>query len=148
MKTFAIFLGWLLSGFFLIQFIQIEVPTPPKAKPSDEIKASQKIMALLKRSCYDCHSNYTRWPWYSNISPISLEVKSHVKEGRAWLNFSIWNRYPKAKKQKLYKGIAESIDWRMPPSSYLWMHKDARLSPQERQLIKKWALSHLQDGKE
>ncbi|ADV46746.1 heme-binding domain-containing protein [Nitratifractor salsuginis] len=148
MKTLKVFLGWLIAGLLLIQFIQIKVPEPPKAKPGDEIKAPKEIMALLKRSCYDCHSNHTDWPWYSHISPVSLEVKSHVKEGRAWLNFSIWNQYSEEKKQKLYKDIAKSIDWQMPPEDYLWMHDEAKLTPQERQMIKKWALSHVKEDEE
>ncbi len=139
MKTFKIVLGWLLAGLLLIQFIRIDVPEPPKAKPGDEIQAPPKVMAILKRSCYDCHSNHTRWPWYSNIAPISFEVRDHVRSGRQWLNFSIWNRYDAAKKRKLYKDIAKSIDWKMPPPDYMWIHKNARLSPEDRQRIKTWA---------
>jgi hypothetical protein len=145
MRTLKIALGWLLAGFILIQFIRIDVPPPPKATPADEIQAPPKVMAILKRSCYDCHSNETKWPWYSKIAPISFEVRAHVKDGRAWLNFSIWNRYDEAKKQKLYKGIVKSIDWQMPPSDYLWIHKNARLTPKDRQLIKHWAQSHVKE---
>ena len=143
MRTLKVFLGWLIGGLLVIQLIQIKVPEPPKAGPQDEIKAPKEIMALLKKSCYDCHSNHTRWPWYSHIAPISWEVDSHVRDGRNWLNFSIWNRYNEEKKQKLYKGIAKSIDWKMPPADYMWIHKDARLTPRERQAIKRWARSHV-----
>ena len=139
MKTLKIMLGWLLAGLVLIQFIRIDVPKPPRAKPGDEIQAPAKVMAILKRSCYDCHSNHTRWPWYSNIAPISFEVRDHVHSGRQWLNFSIWNRYDAAKRRKLYQDIAKSIDWKMPPPDYMWIHKNARLSPRDRQLIKAWA---------
>ena len=145
MKTLKIFLGWLVAGLLLIQLIRIEVPEPPKATPQDEIQAPPKIMALLKRSCYDCHSNETKWPWYSEIAPISFEVKTHVKNGRNWLNFSIWNRYDEEKKQKLYKGIVKSIDWKMPPADYMWIHKEARLSPEDRKAIKEWAQSHIKE---
>ena len=144
MKTLKILLAWLIAGLLLIQLIRIEVPEPPKAKPGDEIQAPPKVMAILKRSCYDCHSNHTQWPWYSDIAPISFEVRSHVKNGRNWLNFSIWNQYDEEKKEKLYKGIAKSIDWKMPPPDYLWIHKNARLSPEERKLVKDWATSQLQ----
>jgi len=143
MKTLKVFLGWLIGGLLVVQLIRIDVPEPPKAGPKDEIKAPKKIMALLKKSCYDCHSNHTRWPWYSHIAPVSWEIHSHVRDGRAWLNFSIWNRYSEEKKQKLYKGIAKSIDWQMPPADYMWIHKNARLSPEERQEIKAWAQSHI-----
>ena len=145
MKTLKIMLGWLLAGLLLIQFIRIDVPKPPQAKPGDEIQAPKKVMAILKRSCYDCHSNHTNWPWYSNIAPISFEVRAHVKDGRNWLNFSIWNQYDEKKKQKLYKDIAKSIDWKMPPTDYMWIHKNACLSPEDRKLIKEWAMSKIQE---
>ncbi len=145
MRTLKIFLAWLLGGVLLIQLIQIKVPTPPKATPQDEIKAPKKILTMLKRSCYDCHSNHTNWPWYSHIAPISWEVHSHVREGRTWLNFSIWNRYDNKKKQELYKGIAKSIDWKMPPVDYMWIHKNARLTLKERKEIKEWAKSHIKE---
>ena len=148
MKTLKILLGWLIAGLLLIQLIRIEVPEPPQANPGDEIQAPSKVMAILKRSCYDCHSNHTKWPWYSDIAPISFEVRSHVKNGRNWLNFSIWNRYDEEKKQKLYKGIVKSIDWKMPPPDYLWIHKEARLKPGERTLVKEWAQSRLKESTE
>ena len=145
MKTLKIMAGWLLAGFLLIQFIRIDVPPPPKATPADEIQAPPEIMAILRRSCYDCHSNETHWPWYSDIAPVSFEVRAHVKDGRNWLNFSIWNRYDTAKKEKLYKGIARSIDWKMPPADYMWIHKNARLTRAERQKVKRWAQSQVTD---
>jgi hypothetical protein len=144
MKTLKILFGWLAGTLILLQFIKIEVPPPPKASKSDEIKAPKEVMKILKRSCYDCHSNQTKWPWYSKIAPISWEVNSHVKNGRAWLNFSIWEKYPKEKKKKLYQGIEKSITWQMPPSDYLLIHKDARLSKKQRDLIKKWAQKELE----
>ena len=145
MKVLKIILGWGLATLLLLQFIQIDVPPPPKASPNDEIKAPPKIMAILKRSCYDCHSNHTKWPWYSNISPISLQVKSNVKHGREWLNFSIWNRYSQEKKQKLYKGIVNALKIKMPPAEYLLVHKEARLSPKERKMLQDWAKSHIKE---
>ena len=144
MKTLKILFGWLIGAFILLQFIQIDVPPPPKATKADEIKAPKEVMTILKKACWDCHSNHTKWPWYSKISPISLEVNSHVKNGRAWLNFSIWNQYSKDKKIKLLQGIEKSISWQMPPADYMWIHKDARLTKKERDLIKKWARENLE----
>ncbi len=144
MKTLKVMLGWLLAGLLLIQFVRIQVPPAPEASPADEIQAPPKVTAILKRSCYDCHSNHTDWPWYSHVAPIAWEVNSHVKNGRNWLNFSIWNRYDKEKKIKLYKGIAESIERTMPPVDYLWIHKKARLSKEDRDFIKAWAQKELQ----
>ena len=143
MKTPKIALFWLLVGFGLIQFIRIDVPPAPKATPADEIQAPPKVMGILKRSCYDCHSNHTVWPWYSHVAPVAWEVRSHVRDGRNWLNFSIWNRYDQAKRIKFYKGIIKSIDWKMPPEDYVWIHKNARLNQEDRALIKEWAQKEL-----
>ncbi len=136
---------WLGATLLLLQFVQIKVPPAPKAKPEDEIKAPKEIMSLLKRSCYDCHSNHTKWPWYSYVSPISLQVNSNVKNGRNALNFSIWNQYDEAKKQKLYKKIVDALRIKMPPAEYLLIHKEARLTPQERKMLQEWAKSHIKE---
>ncbi len=138
-----IILFWLGGTLLLLQFIKIDVPSPPKASPNDEIKAPKEISNLLKRSCYDCHSNHTKWPWYSNISPISLQVNSNVKNGRNALNFSIWNQYSQERKQKLYKKIVDALRIKMPPVEYLLIHKDARLSPKERKMLQDWAKKNI-----
>lgn len=84
--------------------------------------------ALAVRACYDCHSNETRWPWYSHIAPVSWLVQKDVDRGRAVLNFSEWSRpQPEA------HGAAESVrEGEMPPRIYLVTHPAARLSPAER----------------
>ena len=148
MKTLKIMALWLLGTFVLIQFIWIDVPNPPKATPVDEIKAPPKIKNILSRSCYDCHSNHTNWPWYSYVAPVSFEVRTHVKNGRNWLNFSIWNKYDEQKKQKLLKSMAKAIDWKMPPPDYMLIHKNARLTPEDRAEIKKWVKSQIKDDEE
>ena len=85
-------------------------------------------------------------PWYGNISPLSIGVHSNIKNGRAWLNFSIFNRYDEKKKQKIYKGIVASMRVRkMPPTEYLWFHKDARLNQKERQLLQDWAQKYIKE---
>ena len=145
MKVLLHILGWSLGVLLVLQFLRIDVPPPPPATPKDEIKAPPKIMAILRRSCYDCHSNNTNWPWYSKIVPASWQVNSNVKNGRKWLNFSIWNQYPKERQQKLYKQIAEAVKFKMPPVEYLLIHKDARLTPSERKMLQDWALSQIKD---
>ncbi len=135
---------WLGATLLLLQFVQIKVPPPPKAKPSDEIKAPKEVMAILKRSCYDCHSNHTKWPWYSKVSPISLQVNSNVRNGRRALNFSIWNQYSKEKKQKLYQKMVDALRIKMPPVEYMLVHKEARLTPKERKMLQDWAQKELE----
>ncbi|MCB4760975.1 MAG: heme-binding domain-containing protein [Sulfurovum sp.] len=139
-----ILLLWAGGTFLLLQTIQIDIPEPPKEiDPKDEIRAPKEIMHMLKTSCYNCHSYKTKMPWYGYISPISLEVKSHVKEGRKAVNFQEWNRYDENKKQKVYKGIVKTINFRMPIPMYLIIHEDAKLTKSQRDTIKIWAKDHI-----
>ena len=87
--------------------------------------------ALAQRACFDCHSNETRWPWYSNVAPISWLVQADVDEGRQVLNFSDWTRgYEEAQES------GETVrNQSMPPRSYLMLHPEAKLSEAERQQL-------------
>jgi len=136
---------WTFATLLLLQFIKIDLPKPPKATPDDEIKAPKEVMALLKRSCYDCHSNETKYPWYGHIAPISWQVDSNILNGREWLNFSIWSKYDEKKKQKIYKGIVNALKIKMPPAEYLLVHKEARLTPKEREILTNWAKSNIKE---
>jgi len=147
LKVLLNILGWGVGFLLLLQFVQIDIPKPPKATAQDEIKAPKEVMAILKKSCYDCHSNNTKYPWYSDIAPISWQVHSNIKNGRAWMNFSIWNKYDEKKKQKLYKGIVDALNIKMPPAEYLLVHKESRLSPKERKLLQDWAKKHIKEDK-
>ncbi len=148
MKVILNILGWLLGTILVLQFIQIKIPPAPKATKADEIKAPKDVMAILKTSCYDCHSNETKMPWYGNISPISIGVHSNIKEGRAWLNFSIFNKYNEQKKQKIYKGIVDSLKVKkMPPPEYLLIHRNARLTKEQIKTLSNWAQSLIKEDK-
>ncbi len=93
---------------------------------------SPQTRALAARACFDCHSNLTTWPWYSNVAPVSWLVTRDVDDGRSTLNFSEWD-----KPQEVDIGeIAESIDGGgMPPSYYTWLHSKAGLSKAEKQQL-------------
>jgi len=145
MKVLLNMIGWSVGVLLIFQFIQIKVPPAPKATPQDEIKAPKEVMSILKRSCYDCHSNHTKWPWYSDIAPISWQVHSNVKNGRAWMNFSIWSKYDEKKKQKFYKGIVKAVKFKMPPPEYLLIHKDAILSSKDKKVLQDWAKQYIKD---
>ncbi len=84
-------------------------------------------------------------PCYGNISPISLEVKSHIKNGREAANFQEWGNYDEKKKQKIYKGIVKTINFQMPMPMYLTVHEEAKLTQKERNQIKAWAQSHIKE---
>jgi mono/diheme cytochrome c family protein len=146
MKTLIHLIGWTAVTFALLQLIRIDIPTPPAAEPGDEVQAPAAVMQALKKGCYDCHSNRDNIPWYGNIAPVSFEVRAHVRDGRKWLNFSLWNRYDEAKKQERLEGIAKTTaNGTMPLPMYLWAHKEARLTPKERKAIVEWAKSHLKE---
>ena len=142
---FKTILMWVFAALLLLQAIQIDIPEPEAIDPKEVIQAPEEIMTMLKTSCYDCHSYETKIPWYGNIAPMSWEVRSHIKQGRAWLNFQKWGSYDEEKKQKLYKGIAKSISLSMPIPMYLSLHEEAKLTRAQRNSIRKWAQSYIKE---
>jgi hypothetical protein len=92
---------------------------------------SPTTRGLAERACFDCHSNQTRWPWYSHVAPMSWLVQNHVDEGREVLNFSDWNR-GNSEADEAAKTVRER---EMPPRSYLLLHPEARLTDAERDLL-------------
>ncbi len=129
---------WVILPLIAIQFIKIDVPDRINGNPKDEIEAPKEVLDILKRSCFDCHSNSVKYPWYDRIAPISWYVKSHVKKGREIVNFSEWNSYSKEKKLKILTKIPKAIVIRMPLPSYLWLHKEAKLSNSDKRVLKEW----------
>ena len=120
-----------------IQFIPVNRSNPPV---EEEILPSPEVKAILKRACYDCHSNETIWPGYSRVAPVSWLLAWDVGEGREELNFSTWNRYNQKKRGKIIKEIWEEVqEGEMPPWFYLPLHPDARLSDSDRSLLRAWA---------
>lgn len=93
--------------------------------------SSPDVRALAVRACYDCHSNETKWPWYSNVAPFSWLVQRDVVEGKREVNFSEWNR-PQREASKSAETVARR---EMPPATYLLMHPQARLSGPERERL-------------
>ncbi len=134
MKSVLIFIVVLLVA---IQFIPAKVVNP-KSNVSLEIKAPKKVMKILKKSCYDCHSNEVKLPWYASIAPASFFIKRHVSLGREWVNFSIWNSYTAKQKDKKLEQIFRSVYHAMPLPDYLKLHKDARLTQKQKNIIRNW----------
>lgn len=132
-RTLLIF----LILFIVMQFIQIK-KIDAVADKSLEIKADEKVMTILKKACYDCHSNEVIYPWYSNIAPLSWVINDHVIEGRKALNFSIWEKYPAEERIDHLKDIFRTVYAPMPLQSYLWLHKEADLTKEERSFIRDW----------
>jgi hypothetical protein len=103
------------------------------------VPVPDSVMALLKVACYDCHSNSTRYPWYSRITPVNWWLYNHIQEGKHHLNFSEFTGSYKRKMRRLEETAEMTEKHEMPIGSYLWIHKDARLSDAQRKLIIDWA---------
>ena len=126
----------LIIAFIGIQFIHIDRTNP---RITGEIEAPAQVKEIFRRSCYDCHSNETFWPWYSYIAPVSWLLESDVNEGREELNFSEWNNYDDKRKRKKVKEIWEEVkEGEMPEWYYIIMHRDAALSETDKQAIHDW----------
>lgn len=133
----------LLGILVLIQFVRPEKNQSTGVSANDittKYAVPADVHNLLKRSCFDCHSNNTVYPWYDNIQPVAWWLSNHINEGKRELNFSEFATYsPKKADHKLEEvGEAVTEGW-MPLGSYLWVHHDAKLKPEEAKLIADWA---------
>ena len=100
---------------------------------------TESVSVILKKSCNDCHSSQTIWPWYTNIAPVSWIIASHVNEGRAELNFSDWGSYSAQDRRKLLGEICEQSTSRdMPGIFYTSVHANTRLSDSDIQSVCAW----------
>ena len=100
----------------------------------------ENVMAILKKSCYDCHSNHTEYPWYDHITPVNWWVANHIKEGKFELNFNEFGSYSTKKQLKKMEEIGETVEkGQMPLSSYLVMHGDAALDSDQKELLVSWS---------
>ena len=142
MKIFKRILLGLFMVFILIQFIRPARNEGRQVLSTDitkSVNVPDKVLDVFKNSCYDCHSNTTRYPWYVNIQPMGWMMARHVNEGKLNLNFSDFGTYSKRKQANKLRVIAESInDGSMPISSYTVMHTDARLSAENIKMITNW----------
>jgi len=143
MKRFLyLLLGLLVIGLIVIQFFQAEKNFDDVS--TDAIQFQMKIPEVVKKSlsnsCFNCHSNQTRYPWYGRIAPFSWMIDKHIKDGKNDLNFSEWAKYSKREKIALLDEICEVCqDGSMPLKSYTRIHKDAELFKHEVEDICSWA---------
>lgn len=132
----------LLLLLVAIQFIRIDYKNPPVTQGNDFIQqthAPGPIADVLTNACYDCHSNTTVYPWYSQIAPVSWWLKNHINEGRDELNFSEWPDYSVREKMNKLKKCAKMVKkGSMPLDSYTWLHNKANLSDTQRKMLSDW----------
>lgn len=139
LKTTALVL---LAALIVIQFFR-----PAKNKQegiaanhiSNKYPIPDDVNIILQKACNDCHTNNTRYPWYSNVQPVAWWLDEHIKDGKKELNFSEFNGYPLRKQyHKLEEVIDEVKEGKMPLNSYTWIHKDAILTQEEKVKITDW----------
>ena len=119
-----------------IQFIPINKTNPIITQ---DIQAPAEVKNILRTSCYNCHSNETKWPWYSNFAPISWMIINDVSDARNKLNFSTWNKISFEKKEELMKDIWDEVRQEdMPLTLYTFIHPEAKLDILQKNIIKKW----------
>ncbi len=130
---------WLLrlvvAGVVLFVVAQVVPYGRDHANPSarnEPAWSSAQVRALAQRSCFDCHSNLTTWPWYSNVAPVSWLVYNDVRGGRDHLNFSDWT----APQDVSAGDVAEVVNGgEMPPMQYLILHRKAKLSSADKRVL-------------
>jgi hypothetical protein len=129
--------------FIAIQFFRPALNKSNQVPDTDISKmsaTSDSVLSVLKKSCYDCHSNNTTYPWYSNMQPVGWLMAKHIRKGKEDLNFSEFGSYSLRKQLSKLDGIANSIKNNiMPLSSYKMLHKKAQLSTSEKTLLINWA---------
>ena len=132
----------LLLVVIFIQFIRPERNKTSEQQPADLIKQFSipaNIAGILKTACYDCHSNNTRYPWYTDIQPAGWLLANHIKDGKADLNFNEFANYSQRRQLSKLKATQNSIkDGSMPLPSYTLIHKNAKLSKEHRAMLLNW----------
>ena len=138
---------WDLNFLVVVVFIAMQFFSPTKnISPGNhtavfikETNPTQELRRIFETSCYDCHSNNTKYPWYNNIAPISYWLADHVTEGKEHLNFSEWENYSLTKKDHLLEEIEDEISsGNMPLSQYTLIHADTKLSVSEVTELVEW----------
>ena len=142
-KTLKIIAILVVIAIVAIQFVRPDRTNPP-VDQAQILEATTAVPAdvkeILVRSCSDCHSNETRYPWYSNVSPFSWFLVDHIREGRGELNLSEWGTYTTEKKKRKLDEICEMVQSaEMPLPSYLWIHRDAVLSESDKKVLCDWS---------
>jgi hypothetical protein len=135
----------LLAILIIIQFFRPakNINTAAAATVNDISKVypvPENVQSILKTSCYDCHSNNTSYPWYNNIQPVAWWLNHHVEEGKREINFNEFASYQIRRQYKKMEEVIEQVkEDEMPLSSYTLIHKDAKLSQDQKLVLSNWA---------
>ncbi|HEY6951213.1 MAG TPA: heme-binding domain-containing protein [Bacteroidota bacterium] len=133
----------LLGLFVVAQFIRPQLSNP-QSDPALSIRNYKgippEVVARMEKSCFDCHSNETRWPWYSNITPVNFLLAKDVNNGRRHVNFSEWMSYKPGRVKSILDNIYDQVyNHEMPLSQYQLMHPDSKLTAADVKILCDWA---------
>ncbi|MDG3582527.1 heme-binding domain-containing protein [Galbibacter pacificus] len=142
MKVFKTIAWVLLIAFVGIQFFPTERNQSEAEYASDFMEVNTvppMVQNKIKVSCYDCHSNNTKYPWYNKVQPVAWFLEDHIEEGKNELNFNEWGDYSDRRKNSKLRSIISQIeDDEMPLDSYTFIHRDAKFSESEKKEILKY----------
>jgi len=142
MKILKIVLAVLLGAFVVIQFFRPAKNISAVEQPYDittKFTIPADVQPILKNSCYDCHSNNTRYPWYAEVQPAGWLLDDHIRDGKRSLNFSEFTSYRLARQYNKLEEIGDMVyDDKMPLQSYLLLHTDAKLSREQKEKVFAW----------
>lgn len=145
LKRLAIALLLVLVAFQIFQPARTNPQTDPKREIHASLAVDPAVASVWQRSCNDCHSHRTVWPWYSHVAPVSWLVVSDVNQGRKVLNFSEWAGYRPEEQQKQLSEICKEVsEGEMPGFSYTLMHRHAKLSTGDASAICGWTRTSVQ----
>lgn len=148
-KVFKVILIVIIIAFIAIQFIRPSKNSGVEIAETNitaKYKIPQDVQQVLNVSCYDCHSNTTHYPWYSNIQPVAWVLDDHIVEGKKELNFSAFTNYPVWRQYKKFKEIGREVKGGdMPMTSYTLLHRDAVLTSEQKLAIQNWAANAMKD---
>jgi hypothetical protein len=142
--TFIVIVGLLLLSqlYRPERFTTAEITSDHITK---KLVVPANVESIMKRSCYDCHSNHTKWPWYSNIAPASWLLVYDIESAKKEMNFSEWGKMSESKREIKLESICEEIEeGEMPLPRYLILHPDAKLSEDDKKVLCDWANSQLE----
>ena len=120
----------------VLQLVPVDPSNPPVVF---DLPSPPGVKAILQRSCYDCHSHETDWPWYGYVAPVSWKIVYDVRKARSEMNFSTWRLYRRDKRTRLLQDLLEAVDEEsMPPWYYRVLHPEVGLSDSERETLRAW----------
>lgn len=148
-KILKVLLVVITIAFVAIQFIRPAENSGVEAAESNitaKYAVPENVQQVLNVSCYDCHSNTTHYPWYSNIQPVAWVLTDHIVEGKKELNFSAFTNYPAWRQYKKFREIGKEIkEGDMPMASYTLLHRNAALTSEQKSAILDWAANAIKD---